>query len=119
MQMYAHGPAASDPAVTARAVEQQASRPCVIQAAVGREQLKRLPEIVERRRVVANRYRELLSGLAALRCPPNPIRARSNWQSHCVCLPPHRDQRRVMQHLLDRRVASKPERCDRPGTPAP
>ena len=58
-----------------------------IQAAVGREQLKRLPEIVARRRAIADRYRELLAGMPGLGLPVEPDWARSNWQSYCVRLP--------------------------------
>ena len=78
-----------------------------IQAAVGREQLKRLPEIVERRRLLAARYRELLAGVPGLKCPEEPPWARSNWQSFCVRLPQGSDQRAVMQFMLDRGIATR------------
>jgi perosamine synthetase len=78
-----------------------------IQAAIGREQLKRLPEVVERRRFLAGRYRELLANMRGLRPPEEPSWARSNWQSYCVCLPDGCDQRQVMQFMLDRGVATR------------
>ena len=78
-----------------------------IQAAVGREQLKRLPEVVETRRALAERYRTLLSGIRGLRLPREPEWARSNWQSYCVRLPDGCDQRAVMQHMLDREIATR------------
>ena len=78
-----------------------------IQAAVGREQLKRLPEMVEMRRALAERYRTLLSGIRGLRLPREPEWARSNWQSYCVRLPDGCDQRAVMQHMLDREIATR------------
>jgi perosamine synthetase len=78
-----------------------------IQAAVGREQLKRLPEVVQVRRVLAERYRSVLSGIRGLRLPREPEWARSNWQSFCVRLPDGCDQRSVMQHMLDREVATR------------
>jgi dTDP-4-amino-4,6-dideoxygalactose transaminase len=78
-----------------------------IQAAVGREQLKRLPQIVSKRREIAARYRELLGGIAGLELPHEPEYARTNWQSFCVRLPPGADQRAVMQHALDREVATR------------
>jgi dTDP-4-amino-4,6-dideoxygalactose transaminase len=78
-----------------------------IQAAVGREQLKRLPEVVEMRRALAERYRTLLSGIRGLRLPREPEWARSNWQSYCVRLPEGCDQRAVMQHMLDREIATR------------
>mgnify|MGYP000103159937 CR=1 FL=1 len=78
-----------------------------IQAAVGREQLRRLPAIVSRRRDLAARYRELLAAVPGLGLPEEPSWARSNWQSYCVRLPDGCDQGRVMQFLLDRGVASR------------
>jgi dTDP-4-amino-4,6-dideoxygalactose transaminase len=78
-----------------------------IQAAVGREQLKRLPDIVSARRALAQRYGELLADVPGLRLPQEPAWARSNWQSYCVRLPDGVDQRAVMQHLLDAGVASR------------
>lgn len=78
-----------------------------IQAAVGREQLKRLPEIVAARRRLAARYDELLGGIPGLGLPHEPAWAHSNWQSYWVRLPDGLDQRAVMQTLLDQGVASR------------
>ena len=78
-----------------------------IQAAVGREQLKRLPEIVERRRALAARYHEALSGCRAIRLPVEPASARSNWQTYCVVLDDRLDQRTVMQRLLDSGIPTR------------
>ena len=78
-----------------------------IQAAVGREQLKRLPEIIERRRALAQRYRSLLSDLPGLRLPAEPEGAKSNWQSFCVRLPDGCDQRAVMQRMLDAEISTR------------
>jgi perosamine synthetase len=78
-----------------------------IQAAVGREQLRKLPEIVKARRELAQRYGELLGDIPGLSLPQEPAWARSNWQSYCVRLPEGVDQRAVMQHLLDAGVASR------------
>ncbi len=78
-----------------------------IQAAVGREQLKRLPDIIHARRELAVRYREVLSDIPAIGIPEETQWAKSNWQSFCVRLPPFCDQRAVMQHLLDDGVASR------------
>src|SRR5438046_4984489 len=72
-----------------------------IQAAVGREQLTRLPEIIARRRALADRYRSLLGEIAGVRVAMEPVWARSNWRSLCVWLPEGADQRRVMQRMLD------------------
>lgn len=78
-----------------------------IQAAVGREQLKRVPEIVAQRRRLAARYNELLANNIGIETPAEPARARSNWQSYSVTLPAHRDQRAVMQSMLDAGVATR------------
>jgi dTDP-4-amino-4,6-dideoxygalactose transaminase len=78
-----------------------------IQAAVGREQLKRLPGIVARRRELADAYGELLQDIPGLRLPQEPAWARSNWQSYCVRLPQGCEQRQVMQSLLDAGVGSR------------
>jgi perosamine synthetase len=78
-----------------------------IQAAIGRKQLERLPQLVARRRAIAARYTELLSNFEGLRVPGEPEWARSNWQSYCVRLPDHLDQRTVMQDLLDKGIATR------------
>ena len=78
-----------------------------IQAAVGREQLKRLPEIVARRRELADAYRALLVEVPGIALPFEPDWARTNWQSYCVRLPSHCDQRRVMQAMLDAGVSTR------------
>lgn len=78
-----------------------------IQAAVGCEQLKHLPEIVARRRELAARYRSLLAVVPGLGLPVEPDWARSNWQSFCARLPDGCDQRQVMQSMLDAGVATR------------
>jgi perosamine synthetase len=78
-----------------------------IQAAVGREQLKRLPEMIDRRRYLAERYRDLLVSIPRLGLPYEPKWARSNWQSYCVRLPDGADQRQVMQTMLDSGVVTR------------
>jgi perosamine synthetase len=78
-----------------------------IQAAVGREQLRRLPEIIATRRRLGARYAELLAGIPDLGVPHVPNYARTNWQSYPVRLPDHCDQRGVMQFMLDHGVATR------------
>ncbi len=78
-----------------------------IQAAVGREQLKRLPEIIRRRRFLAGRYLKLLETSVESGLPMEPSWARSNWQSFCVRLPSGVDQQTVMQSMLDEGVATR------------
>jgi len=78
-----------------------------IQAAVGCEQIKRLPEIIERRRFLAEGYRKLLADMPGIWLPEEPSWARSNWQSYCVRLPDKCNQHNVMQFMLDRNVATR------------
>jgi len=78
-----------------------------IQAAVGREQLKRVPEIVAVRRRLAARYDELLANNLGIELPVEPANRRSNWQSYSVTLPAHCDQRAVMQFMLDAGIATR------------
>jgi len=78
-----------------------------IQAAVGREQLKRLPGVVAVRRALVERYRALLADVPGLTLPREPDWARSNWQSFCVRLPERCDQRAVMQRMLDQGIATR------------
>ncbi|MDS4068163.1 MAG: DegT/DnrJ/EryC1/StrS family aminotransferase [Candidatus Competibacter sp.] len=78
-----------------------------IQAAVGRVQLRRLPDIVRRRRKLGQRYQERLAGIPGLGLPIEPEWARTNWQSYCVRLPADRRQQPVMQALLDRGIATR------------
>jgi dTDP-4-amino-4,6-dideoxygalactose transaminase len=77
-----------------------------VQAAVGREQLKRLDTIVRRRRELAERYRTLLAALPVT-ILPEPSWARTNWQSFAVTLPDGVDQRAIMQAMLDAGVATR------------
>lgn len=77
-----------------------------LQAAVGREQLRRLPGLIAQRRLLAEQYRERLSAIPGL-SPVEPRWARSNWQSFCVRLPETVDQRAIMQALLDQGISTR------------
>lgn len=78
-----------------------------LQAAIGRVQLQRLPDLVARRRELACRYHELLASIPDLQLPVEPEWARSNWQSYCVRLPAGCDQARVMQTMLDEGISTR------------
>ncbi len=78
-----------------------------IQAAVGRVQLARLPEVLERHRALAKSYQELLPTIPGLGLPREPAWAKSNWQSYCVRLPDGCGQGEVMQAMLDQGVATR------------
>lgn len=76
-----------------------------IAAAVGRAQLRRIPEIVRQRRALAARYAERLSAVATPLA--EPAWARSNWQSYPVRLAKGLDQQVVMQHMLNDGIATR------------
>lgn len=78
-----------------------------IQAAIGQEQLKKLPQIIERRRSLAKGYRRLLTDFPLIGLPEEPPWARSNWQSFCVRLPDGCDQQSVMQSMLDAGISTR------------
>ncbi len=78
-----------------------------MQAAIGRRQLQRLPEILARRRALAAAYQPMLAEIPGLQAPSEPDWARSNWQSYCVGLPDWADPPLVMQAMLDSGVATR------------
>ena len=78
-----------------------------LQAAIGVEQLRRLPELIRTRRELAARYAGLLQGAAKIAAPAEPAYARSNWQTYMVRLDCGVDQRQVMQKLLDNGISSR------------
>jgi dTDP-4-amino-4,6-dideoxygalactose transaminase len=77
-----------------------------IQGAIGREQIKRLPSLVTRRRALAARYTAAFRACLDVRTPAEPEWARSNWQSYAVRVSRGR-QRPVMQALLDEGVSTR------------
>ena len=78
-----------------------------IQAAIGREQLKRLPAIVARRRELAARYEERLQSIDGVIVPREPRWARTNWQSYAIRVGAWIDRRAVMQTMLDAGVSTR------------
>jgi dTDP-4-amino-4,6-dideoxygalactose transaminase len=78
-----------------------------MQAAVGRVQLTRLAGIVEERRRIAAEYSARLAKVDGVTAPAEPSWARTNWQSYCVELAASRDQRAVMQRMLDEGVSTR------------
>lgn len=81
-----------------------------IQAAVGIEQLKRLPDIIAKRRSLAGRYVELLKGIEWLSLPDEPEHVRTNWQSYPVRILDNSSLSRndLMQKLLDAGISTRP-----------
>jgi len=78
-----------------------------IQAAIGREQLRRLPAMVARRRELAARYCERLAGVEDVVVPVEPKWARTNWQTFHIRLAGNAEQRTVMQRMLDEGIATR------------
>ena len=78
-----------------------------LQAAVGREQLKRLPALLEDRRRRAERYNAIFSDVPGVVLPAAVAWARTNWQSYRLGLPDGIDQREIMQRLLDDGVPTR------------
>jgi len=77
-----------------------------IQAAIGREQLKRLSDIVARRRELAARYDAGLNYCSGVQLPREPAWARTNWQSYTIRVERGR-QPGIMQQLLDAGIATR------------
>lgn len=80
-----------------------------IQAAIGIEQLKRLPFIIERRRQIAEVYNRELKNIKSIRVPEIPEYAFHNYQSYWIELldstPVLRDE--LMQKLLDKGISTR------------
>ncbi|MFC1620972.1 DegT/DnrJ/EryC1/StrS family aminotransferase [Candidatus Omnitrophota bacterium] len=80
-----------------------------IQAAIGIVQLKRLPEILSKRKELANLYAEGLKDVSWLKLPHEPLYCRTNWQSYPARLldnsPMKRDK--LMQYLLDAGISTR------------
>jgi perosamine synthetase len=80
-----------------------------IQAAVGVEQLNRLPSIIGRRRQIAGIYNIELDGIQSIKIPKIPDYAFHNYQSYWIELeesaPVSRDD--LMQRLLDKGIATR------------
>jgi len=76
-----------------------------IQAAIGRVQLGRLPELVAERRRIAG---ELRARLRTARCAAEPAWARSNWQSVCARFASAGHAAAAMSRLAADGIAARP-----------
>lgn len=81
-----------------------------IQAAIGIEQLKKLPKFIDKRKKIDKLYRKYLKDISWLKLPIEHDYARCNWQSYPVRVltnsPVSRNE--LMQYLLDDGIATKP-----------
>ena len=75
-----------------------------IQAAIGREQLRKVPIMVERRRALVAEYRHRL---AEFNLPMERSGARSNWQSFWLRVRNGQEQRQLMQALAEVGIATR------------
>jgi dTDP-4-amino-4,6-dideoxygalactose transaminase len=80
-----------------------------IQAAIGIEQLKKLDEVLSRRRRLAERYNALLAGLDGIATPYSTEDAPHTYQSYCVRLDLARTAPReaIMAQMLAQGVATR------------
>lgn len=79
-----------------------------IQAAVGIQQLNKMPEIIEKRRLIDKKYREAFKDIKWLELPFETDYAKSNWQSYALRVKndAHVSRDDLMQYLLDNGVSS-------------
>ena len=80
-----------------------------IQAAMGIEQLKKLPVILNGRKRIAALYHESLKEISWLESPQEPDWCRTNWQSYPVKVLEHApiSRNHLMQQLLDSGVSTR------------
>lgn len=85
------------------------SRMTDMQAALGLCQLRVLDEILERRRVLAERYTAALERIPHLQAPYDPAYAHRTWQSYCVRVAPDAPLERteLMRSLLHDGIATR------------
>lgn len=80
-----------------------------VQAAIGIEQLKKLPSLLAERRNLAALYQGMLQRVSWLETPHEPSWCRCNWQSYPLRVkagsPVSRDT--LMQNLLDRGISTR------------
>jgi perosamine synthetase len=80
-----------------------------MQAALGLCQLDVLDDVLERRRVLAERYNDALAVMPHLEAPHDPDYASRTWQSYCVRVGPHSPVGRtdLMQRLLEDGIVTR------------
>lgn len=85
------------------------SRMTDMQAALGICQLQVLDEILERRRLLAERYTAALERIPYLESPYDPPYATRTWQSYCVRLAPDHpiDRTELMRSLMRDGIATR------------
>lgn len=81
-----------------------------IQAAVGIEQLKRLPKIIDNYRKINLLYQKYLYDIDWLKLPDKPENSKTNWQSYPLRILKNSrlSRNELMQYLKDNGVSSRP-----------
>ena len=77
-----------------------------LQAVVGRQQMRRLPDLVARKREIFARYQEQLAGIPGLEMPSTDLASVSPW--FVDVLVDRRVKRPLMDHLQAHGVGSRP-----------
>ena len=79
-----------------------------LQAAIGRQQLKKLDAIVDRRRKIASLYKSAFESVDGIETPDEHSSVKSNWQSYCVRLSDNGPcLKLVMQYLLENGISTR------------
>jgi dTDP-4-amino-4,6-dideoxygalactose transaminase len=80
-----------------------------LQASIGLAQLKKLPEMVAKRRHIALQYTEGLQGISWLIPCKEPEFCKTNWQSYPLRIAEDGpDRNSLMQYLLEKGIATRP-----------
>lgn len=78
-----------------------------IQAAIGIEQLKRLPEILKKRRFLENVYAQALKEIPGISITKEPEYSRTNWQSYIIRLEDASNQKKVIRKLHQKGISTR------------
>lgn len=78
-----------------------------IQAAIGIEQLKKLPNILTMRRKLADLYVQHLGEFKEFTLPVEPLWAKTNWQSYPIRIDTDMPQENILQFLLDKGITTR------------
>jgi dTDP-4-amino-4,6-dideoxygalactose transaminase len=80
-----------------------------MQAALGLCQLEILDEVLERRRILCERYNDALAAIPGIETPTDPPYASRTWQSYCIRVRPQSAVSRteLMQRLMDDGIGTR------------
>lgn len=78
-----------------------------LQGAMGVEQMKKLPEILARKREIASFFNEELSKIPGVEVPYVPDYAEHSYQSYLIGLPPHIDRDALLRQMAERGISCR------------